>query len=157
MYHPLITQFPSLHSLLLLDLNTPMEINQGSYRKLSHLVYPMGLSCEHFFTYAFTAATLWYFFPGYIFQALSVFSWICWITLDNIMNVQLRKWLGNVSYHFQLESNRFYQFPTCDTLVDQSEYCVWLCVLLLVPHTYLVLHQHLVCAVHAHLVKNLIR
>ncbi|PAV19757.1 OPT oligopeptide transporter [Pyrrhoderma noxium] len=43
-----------------------------------------GLSRERFFTYAFIGSSVWYFFPGYIFQALSVFSWVCWIAPDNI-------------------------------------------------------------------------
>ena len=42
-----------------------------------------GLSRERFFTYAFIASAVWYFFPGYIFEALSVFSWVCWIAPRN--------------------------------------------------------------------------
>ena len=42
-----------------------------------------GLSRERFFTYAFIASAVWYFFPGYIFEALSVFSWVCWIVPRN--------------------------------------------------------------------------
>jgi len=44
-----------------------------------------GLSRERFFFYAFLASTLWYFFPGYLFQALSYFSWVCWIAPNNIV------------------------------------------------------------------------
>jgi len=43
-----------------------------------------GISRERFFAYAFLGSTLWYFFPGYIFQALSYFSWVCWIAPDNV-------------------------------------------------------------------------
>ncbi|KAF9444401.1 OPT oligopeptide transporter [Macrolepiota fuliginosa MF-IS2] len=43
-----------------------------------------GLSRERFFLYAFLASLIWYFFPGYIFQALSYFSWVCWIAPDNV-------------------------------------------------------------------------
>ncbi|KAF9529995.1 OPT oligopeptide transporter [Crepidotus variabilis] len=43
-----------------------------------------GISRERFFFYAFAASTLWYFFPGYIFQALSFFSWVCWIAPTNV-------------------------------------------------------------------------
>ncbi|TDL22377.1 small oligopeptide transporter [Rickenella mellea] len=43
-----------------------------------------GISRERFFTYAFTAATLYYFLPGYLFQALSYFSWVCWIAPQNV-------------------------------------------------------------------------
>ncbi|CAA7262484.1 unnamed protein product [Cyclocybe aegerita] len=43
-----------------------------------------GLSRERFFLYAFVAAIIWYIVPGYLFQALSVFSWVCWIWPDNV-------------------------------------------------------------------------
>jgi len=43
-----------------------------------------GLSRERFFTYAFFGGFFWYFFPGYIFGALSVFNWVCWIAPNNV-------------------------------------------------------------------------
>ncbi|KAF8154812.1 small oligopeptide transporter [Crassisporium funariophilum] len=43
-----------------------------------------GLSRERYFLYAFVAAVVWYIIPGYLFQALSVFSWVCWIAPDNV-------------------------------------------------------------------------
>ena len=48
-----------------------------------------GLSRERFFTYAFAASFCWYFFPGYIFQALSFFNWVCWIAPENVVVNQL--------------------------------------------------------------------
>ncbi|KAF5381591.1 hypothetical protein D9615_005535 [Tricholomella constricta] len=27
---------------------------------------------------------VWYFFPGYLFQALSVFTWVCWVAPNNV-------------------------------------------------------------------------
>ncbi|KAG9310425.1 OPT oligopeptide transporter protein-domain-containing protein [Chiua virens] len=42
-----------------------------------------GMSRERFFLYAFTASYLWYFFPGYLFQGLSYFSWVTWIWPEN--------------------------------------------------------------------------
>ncbi|KAH8110780.1 OPT oligopeptide transporter [Phellopilus nigrolimitatus] len=48
-----------------------------------------GMGRERFFTYAFLGSAVWYFFPGYIFQALSVFSWVCWIAPNNIKINQL--------------------------------------------------------------------
>ncbi|KAL7278030.1 OPT oligopeptide transporter [Trametes coccinea BRFM310] len=48
-----------------------------------------GLSREWFFLYAFIGSFLWYFFPGYIFQALSYFTWVCWIAPDNVVVNQL--------------------------------------------------------------------
>ncbi|KAH7096543.1 OPT oligopeptide transporter [Auriculariales sp. MPI-PUGE-AT-0066] len=43
-----------------------------------------GISRERFFLYAFLGSCVWYFFPGYIFQALGYFSWVCWIAPDNV-------------------------------------------------------------------------
>ncbi|KAH7096464.1 OPT oligopeptide transporter [Auriculariales sp. MPI-PUGE-AT-0066] len=43
-----------------------------------------GMSREWFFFYAFLGSCVWYFFPGYIFQALGYFSWVCWIAPDNV-------------------------------------------------------------------------
>ena len=48
-----------------------------------------GISRERFFCYAFLASTCWYFFPGYIFQALSFFNWVCWIAPNNVVVNQL--------------------------------------------------------------------
>lgn len=43
-----------------------------------------GISRERFFTYALTAAVVWYIVPGYLFEALSFFTWVCWIAPDNV-------------------------------------------------------------------------
>jgi OPT oligopeptide transporter protein len=43
-----------------------------------------GISRERFFLYAFLTSAAWYFVPGYLFQALGYFSWVCWIAPDNI-------------------------------------------------------------------------
>lgn len=48
-----------------------------------------GLSREWFFLYAFLGSFVWYFFPGYIFQALSYFNWVCWIAPNNVVVNQL--------------------------------------------------------------------
>ncbi|KAK0438416.1 small oligopeptide transporter [Armillaria borealis] len=48
-----------------------------------------GISRERFFVYAFLASFVWYFFPGYLFQALSYFSWITWIKPDDAVLAQL--------------------------------------------------------------------
>lgn len=46
-----------------------------------------GLSRERFFTYCFVGSAVWYFFPGFIFEALSVFTWVCWIAPDNVVSI----------------------------------------------------------------------
>lgn len=38
-----------------------------------------GVTRERFFLIAFMCSFIWYFFPGYLFTALSVFSWVTWI------------------------------------------------------------------------------
>jgi OPT family small oligopeptide transporter len=48
-----------------------------------------GLSRERFFLYAFLGSFFWYFFPGYIFAALSYFSWVTWIRPNNPTIAQL--------------------------------------------------------------------
>jgi hypothetical protein len=36
------------------------------------------------FADAFTGGVVWYLFPGYLFQALGYFSWVCWIAPNNV-------------------------------------------------------------------------
>ncbi|KAF8556645.1 OPT oligopeptide transporter [Imleria badia] len=48
-----------------------------------------GISRERFFLYAWAAGFCWYFVPGYLFQGLSYFSWVCWIAPENIVVNQL--------------------------------------------------------------------
>ncbi|VDB86558.1 unnamed protein product [Peniophora sp. CBMAI 1063] len=42
-----------------------------------------GISRERFFFYGFSAAALYYILPGYLFTALSTFSWVTWIRPNN--------------------------------------------------------------------------
>ncbi|KAJ7271601.1 OPT oligopeptide transporter [Mycena rebaudengoi] len=48
-----------------------------------------GFSREKFFYLAFAGSAAWYFVPGYLFSALSYFSWVCWIVPDNVVVNQL--------------------------------------------------------------------
>jgi len=43
-----------------------------------------GLNRERFFLYVFCGAAAYYFIPGYLFHALSVFTWVCWIAPNNV-------------------------------------------------------------------------
>ncbi|KAF9038006.1 OPT oligopeptide transporter [Panaeolus papilionaceus] len=43
-----------------------------------------GISRERFFFYMFLCSGLWYIFPGYLFSALSLFTWVCWIAPNNV-------------------------------------------------------------------------
>ncbi|KAL0956572.1 hypothetical protein HGRIS_002709 [Hohenbuehelia grisea] len=44
-----------------------------------------GMSREKFFFVCFIASAVWYIVPGYLFQALSYFSWMCWIMPNNVV------------------------------------------------------------------------
>ncbi|KAJ7872143.1 small oligopeptide transporter [Mycena olivaceomarginata] len=48
-----------------------------------------GMSRGRFFVYAFLGSFAWHFFPGYIFQALSYFSWVTWIRPNDPVVAQL--------------------------------------------------------------------
>ncbi|KAF8182153.1 OPT oligopeptide transporter [Mycena galopus ATCC 62051] len=39
---------------------------------------------ERFFFIVCACSFVWYWFPGYLFTALSVFNWICWIAPNNV-------------------------------------------------------------------------
>jgi OPT family oligopeptide transporter len=40
---------------------------------------------ERFFLVVLLASFVWYWIPGYIFTALSVFNWVCWIKPDSVV------------------------------------------------------------------------
>jgi len=57
-----------------------------------------GMSRERYFLYAFVGALLWYFVPGYLFQALSVFTWVCWAAPDNVKINQIFGYRSGLGY-----------------------------------------------------------
>jgi len=40
---------------------------------------------ERFFCIAMASSFIWYWVPGYLVTALSIFNWVCWITPNNIV------------------------------------------------------------------------
>lgn len=44
----------------------------------------LSVSQMRWFVYCFSAMFVYFWFPGYIFQALSYFNWMTWIAPDNI-------------------------------------------------------------------------
>ncbi|TFY75549.1 hypothetical protein EWM64_g8464 [Hericium alpestre] len=48
-----------------------------------------GVTRYRFFLYVCLGAFFFFYLPGYLFQALSVFSWVCWIAPNNIPLNQL--------------------------------------------------------------------
>jgi OPT family oligopeptide transporter len=47
------------------------------------------ISRERFFFFVFAASFVWFWFPGYLFTALSVANWPCWAAPNNIVVNQL--------------------------------------------------------------------
>ncbi|GAA5971328.1 hypothetical protein JCM3765_005835 [Sporobolomyces pararoseus] len=48
-----------------------------------------GVSRFRFFIWVVTGAFAWYWLPGFLFTALSAFSWVCWIAPNNVVVNQL--------------------------------------------------------------------
>ncbi|KZV66463.1 OPT superfamily oligopeptide transporter [Peniophora sp. CONT] len=48
-----------------------------------------GISRYRYLCYVAGGAFLWFFLPGYLFQALSVFNWVCWIAPRNVVINQI--------------------------------------------------------------------
>ncbi|KAH7104202.1 OPT-domain-containing protein [Auriculariales sp. MPI-PUGE-AT-0066] len=48
-----------------------------------------GITRYRFFVYAFVGSFCFFFLPGYLFTALSAFSWVCWIAPRNVPVNQL--------------------------------------------------------------------
>ncbi|KAF9071482.1 OPT oligopeptide transporter protein-domain-containing protein, partial [Rhodocollybia butyracea] len=57
-----------------------------------------GMSRENYFWIAFTCSFVWYFFPGYLFQALSYFSWVTWIWPDSPSVAQLFGYVNGLGF-----------------------------------------------------------
>lgn len=52
----------------------------------SYNIYPgQKISRERFFCYCLIGSFLWYWVPGYLFTALSSFSFVCWIAPNNVV------------------------------------------------------------------------
>lgn len=49
-----------------------------------------------FFLIAFACQFVYYWFPGYIFQVLTLFSWVCWIAPNNVILSQLTAAYGGL-------------------------------------------------------------
>ncbi|GAA83881.1 OPT oligopeptide transporter [Aspergillus luchuensis IFO 4308] len=60
-------------------LNKALHSDEGRER-----VHGWKISRYRFFMYCFIGMFFYYWFPGYIFQALSYFNWINWIAPDNV-------------------------------------------------------------------------
>ncbi|KZO90420.1 OPT oligopeptide transporter [Calocera viscosa TUFC12733] len=57
----------------------------GTLHEPSGLMEKGRMSRWKFFWIAMTCSAVYYWFPGYIFQALSIFNWVCWIAPNNFV------------------------------------------------------------------------
>ncbi|KAJ5936413.1 OPT oligopeptide transporter [Penicillium verhagenii] len=58
------------------------------------------MSRYRFFLYAFGAMFVWYWFPGYLFQALSYFNWITWIAPNNTTLAAITGSITGLGFNF---------------------------------------------------------
>lgn len=65
----------------------------------------MTTSRLRFFSYVFIAMFIYFWFPDYIFQALSIFNWINWIAPDNVALSAVTGWQNGMGLN---------PFPTMD-------------------------------------------
>lgn len=91
--YPSIAVWPS--ALVTIGLNKAFHTNVNEPVK-----GPFGriftASREKCFLLCFLAMFVWYWFPGYLFQALSTFSWITWISPDNVALTAVSGFQGGV-------------------------------------------------------------
>lgn len=67
------------------------------------------ISRERFFFLAFIGSFLWYFVPGYLFTALSMFNWVCWIwprsgVVNNLFGYNHGLGMGFVTFDWSMIS-----------------------------------------------------
>ena len=56
----------------------------NTFHKGRHVGSDRHISRERFFFIALACSFIWYWVPGYLFSALSMFNWICWIAPNNL-------------------------------------------------------------------------
>jgi hypothetical protein len=58
------------------------------------------MSRNRFFLYVTLGSAVYYFVPGYLFTALSVFNWVCWIAPNNVVVNQLFGYSTGLGFGF---------------------------------------------------------
>lgn len=62
---------------------------ESIHSRENHIANGWKITRLRFFLCVFICSFVYYFFPGFIFQALSYFTWICWIVPNNVVVNQL--------------------------------------------------------------------
>ena len=86
------------------------EIIEGEEKKPTTKKQRWTMSRLRFFFLGFLFQFLWFWFPGYIFPVLSLFSWICMIKPENIILSQLTGINGLGLGAIQLDWNAWVSF-----------------------------------------------
>lgn len=79
--HPSVAVWPSTMATIGLNKAFHTKVNEPVQGPFGHI---FRASREKFFLLSFLAMFCWFWFPGFIFGALSNFSWMTWISPDNI-------------------------------------------------------------------------
>ena len=61
-----------------------IALNRAFHAKSNDAANGWTVSRMRWFMYCFTAMFIYFWFPGYILQAMSYFNWITWIAPDNV-------------------------------------------------------------------------
>ena len=61
-----------------------IALNRAFHTETNEVVNGWTISRMRWFMYCFIAMFFYYWFPNYIIQAMSNFSWIAWISPDNV-------------------------------------------------------------------------
>ena len=60
-----------------------IALNRAFHTETNEVVNGWTITRMRWFMYCFTAMFIYYWFPGYIIQAMSYFNWITWISPEN--------------------------------------------------------------------------
>ncbi|EKG19829.1 Tetrapeptide transporter OPT1/isp4 [Macrophomina phaseolina MS6] len=69
-------------TMVTIALNTSLH-DEGNYAVVGPFKRLFSVSRFRFFLYAFALMFVWFWFPDYIFAALSLFNWLAWIAPNN--------------------------------------------------------------------------
>jgi hypothetical protein len=84
---------------------TPYSLQRTFHTETNQVVDGWTISRMRWFMYCFGAMLVYFWFPGYIIQAMSYFNWITWIAPDNVILAAVTGSVGGLGLN---------PFPTWD-------------------------------------------
>ncbi|QDS77414.1 hypothetical protein FKW77_006407 [Venturia effusa] len=85
----LVTPSAMIWPLVLPNCALFQTLHEGNAARDPATTNGWSISRFRFFSYVLVGGFLWYFFPGYLFQALSTIAWVTWIKPNNVLVNQL--------------------------------------------------------------------